>query len=128
MCFWPSRYFRCAKERYTGCTATAKLDGNASSEHLKVIRPHNHPPDATIEVKVVFETQLRKAVQSMMNMDNRNIYNLIAAMYADVHIIFYFSIDFFFNFCSYPESAELFPFGPRLNCKMKRWRRSFMDS
>ncbi|KAI4457473.1 btb domain transcription factor [Holotrichia oblita] len=55
------------------CTATAKIDGNATSEHLKVIRPHNHPPDGTIEVKVIFETQLRKAVQNMTNMDNRRV-------------------------------------------------------
>ncbi|KRT83459.1 hypothetical protein AMK59_3712, partial [Oryctes borbonicus] len=75
-----TRYFRCAKERYTGCTATAKIDGDASSENLKVIRPHNHPPDGTIEIKVIFETQLRKAVQSMINMNNRSIYNLIATI------------------------------------------------
>ncbi|XP_022904831.1 protein tramtrack, beta isoform-like isoform X2 [Onthophagus taurus] len=102
-----TRYFRCAKERYTGCTATAKMDVNATSDQLTVIRPHNHPPDTVIEEKTVFENQLRHAVQTLTNMDIKSVYNSVAAIH--------------------PDTAQLLPFGSSLYCKMKRWRRSFLQ-
>nr|XP_022904832.1 protein tramtrack, beta isoform-like isoform X3 [Onthophagus taurus] len=100
------RYYRCANKKNTGCLGTAVVDIHASEERFTILRPHNHPPDNTREIKFRFEMELSQAV-SNSNGSIRNIYENVAALN--------------------PEAAMLVPYDTNLFNRLKRRRRSFYN-
>ncbi|CAH2013231.1 unnamed protein product [Acanthoscelides obtectus] len=86
-----------------GCHARAAMPATGTIQDIKVLKPHNHPPDYAAEEKIVFVRELKTVALKNPNVPIRTIYTTLSEVY--------------------PNAARELPF-ERIRYKMTRWKRS----